>query len=65
MKEDERQIKAHKKCVHAYQELGSVPKAALRCGIAGSTLQRWIRRYNEEGEAGLSDQIETISSYVY
>lgn len=31
-------------------------QTALRCGIARSTLHRWIKRYKEEGEQGLSDK---------
>ncbi|WP_366070984.1 helix-turn-helix domain-containing protein [uncultured Alistipes sp.] len=30
-------------------------KTALRCGIARSTLYRWIKRHKEYGENGLSD----------
>jgi len=56
MKDNERQIRARKKWLQVYQELGSVSKAALRCGVARSTLHRWIQRYNEEGESGLSDK---------
>ncbi|HBN6704122.1 TPA: helix-turn-helix domain-containing protein [Elizabethkingia anophelis] len=39
-----------------YLKSGSVTKTALRFGIAGSTLHRWIKRYKEEGEQGLSDK---------
>lgn len=39
-----------------YTESGSVSQTALRCGIARSTLHRWIKRYKEEGEQGLSDK---------
>jgi len=56
MKDKERQIRARKNWLKMYQELGSVSKAALRCGIARSTMHRWIKRYNEEGETGLSDK---------
>lgn len=56
MKEDERQIKTRKKWLQVYHELGSVSKAALRCGVARSTLHRWIQRYDEEGESGLPDK---------
>lgn len=56
MKEDERQIKTRKKWLQVYHELGSVSKVALRCGVARSTLHRWIQRYDEEGESGLPDK---------
>lgn len=56
MKDKERQIRTRKNWLRVYQELGSVSKAALRCGVARSTMHRWIKRYNEEGEIGLSDK---------
>ena len=37
-------------------ETGSVTKAALRCGIARTTLYRWMKRYEKEGKSGLSDK---------
>ncbi|MFV0468253.1 MAG: helix-turn-helix domain-containing protein [Dysgonomonas sp.] len=52
MKDKERQIRTRKNWLRVYQELGSVSKAALRCGVARSTMHRWIKRYNEEGEIG-------------
>ncbi|WP_183308069.1 helix-turn-helix domain-containing protein, partial [Dysgonomonas hofstadii] len=39
-----------------YEQTGSVTKTALRCGIARTTLYRWIKRYQEEGKSGLSDK---------
>jgi transposase InsO family protein len=39
-----------------YQELGSVSKAARRCGIARSTLHRWLKRFGEQGKEGLQDK---------
>lgn len=56
MKDKERQIRTRENWLRVYQELGSVSKAALRCGVARSTMHRWINRYNEEGELGLSDK---------
>ncbi|WP_298646322.1 IS481 family transposase [uncultured Proteiniphilum sp.] len=56
MKDNERQIKARKNWLKVYQDVGSVSKAALRCGVARSTMYRWIKRYSEEGESGLSDK---------
>lgn len=56
MKDKKRQIRTRKNWLRVYQELGSVSKAALRCGVARSTMHRWINRYNEEGETGLSDK---------
>ncbi|WP_411897490.1 IS481 family transposase [Elizabethkingia occulta] len=56
MNKQQQQIKARKDWLKIYLELGSVTKTALRCGIARSTLHRWIKRYKEEGEHGLSDK---------
>ncbi|PSD44251.1 hypothetical protein C7E23_03450 [Elizabethkingia anophelis] len=56
MNKQQQQIKARKDWLKIYLEWGSVTKTALRCGIARSTLHRWIKRYKEEGEHGLSDK---------
>lgn len=56
MNKQQQQVKARKDWLKIYLELGSVTKTALRCGIARSTLYRWIKRYKEEGEQGLSDK---------
>ncbi len=39
-----------------YAETGSVTKTAIRCGIARSTLYRWINCEKEQGKLGLSDK---------
>ena len=44
------------KWLELYAETGSVTKSALRCGIACSTLYRWINRGKEEGKSELSDK---------
>jgi transposase InsO family protein len=49
-----RKIKARETWINIYKELGSVSKAARRCGIARSTLYRWINYYEKEGKAGLA-----------
>ncbi|MGC5743966.1 helix-turn-helix domain-containing protein [Chryseobacterium sp. NFX27] len=56
MNKQQQQVKARKDWLKIYLELGSVTKTALRCRIARSTLYRWIKRYKEEGEQGLSDK---------
>ncbi|MCL1655466.1 IS481 family transposase [Elizabethkingia miricola] len=56
MNKQQHQVKARKDWLKIYLESGSVTKTALRCGIARSTLHRWIKRYKEEGEQGLSDK---------
>ena len=53
------------KWLKLYTETGSVTKTALRCGIARSSLYRWINREKEQGKLELSDmkitpEIETI-----
>ena len=53
MKED---IRMRQKWLELYAETGSVTKSALRCGIARSTLYRWINRGKEEGKSELSDK---------
>jgi transposase len=49
-------VKARETWLKVYQELGSVAKAARRCGIARSTLYRWIERFNKLGKEGLKDK---------
>ena len=56
MKEDIRKIRMHQKWLELYAETGSVTKTALRCGIARSTLYRWINCEKEEGKSELSDK---------
>lgn len=56
MEEQERKIRARKNWLKIYTESGSVTQTSLRCGIARFTAHRWIKRYKEEGEAGLSDK---------
>lgn len=36
-----------------YEELGSVSKAVLKCGILRSTLYRWLERFRKEVKEGL------------
>ena len=56
MKEDIRKIRMRQKWLELYAETGSVTKTALRCGVARSTLYRWINRGKEEGKSELSDK---------
>ena len=53
MSNDQRHIKARENWIRCYEELGSVSKAALKCGIPRSTLHRWIKRYKEKGKDAL------------
>lgn len=52
----ERKIKARQSWLRIYEQPGSVTKTALRCGIARTTLYRWIKRFEKEGKSGLSDK---------
>lgn len=48
MNEKDRKAKARTTWVEAYNLLGSVSKAAIKCGIARSTLYRWLNRAKNE-----------------
>ncbi|MBJ7436102.1 MAG: transposase, partial [Acinetobacter sp.] len=52
---DKRNLKARALWIKSYFELGSVSKAARKCGIPRSTLYRWIARYKQSGKDGLQD----------
>ena len=56
MKQSERNIRARQKWLQTYEELGSVTKAAIRCGISRSTLYRWIERAGSDPDSELSDK---------
>ncbi len=49
MDKQEQQQKARAYWIRIYQQLGSISKAARHCGIARSTLQRWLKRLPQEG----------------
>ena len=51
-----RQIRMRQKWLELYAETDSVTKTAFRCGIARSTLCRWINREKEQGKSELSDK---------
>ncbi len=44
MREKHRKAKARATWLEAYNALDSVSKAATKCGIARSTLYRWLKR---------------------
>jgi transposase InsO family protein len=56
MNSTNRKIKARQAWINIYKQLGSISKAARRCGIHRSTLYRWIKRYEAEGIDGLKDK---------
>ncbi|WP_394803593.1 helix-turn-helix domain-containing protein [Niabella hibiscisoli] len=49
----QRQIKARETWIRCYEQLGSVSKAARKCGIPRSTLYRWIKRFKDNGKDAL------------
>ena len=49
-----RTIKARETWLKCFEELGSVSKAARKCGIPRSTLYRWIKRVKSEGKDALT-----------
>lgn len=53
---DKRKITARNLWIKTFEELGSVSKAARRCGIPRSTLYRWINRYKNQDENSLKDK---------
>jgi transposase-like protein len=55
MNKKQQQVKTCKEWLRLYLESGFITKTALRCGIACSTLHRWIKKYKEE-EQGFSDK---------
>lgn len=48
MRERDRKAKARATWLEVYNALGSVSKAAIKCGIARSTLHRWLKRAKNE-----------------
>src|SRR5687768_16791950 len=48
MKKIDRKVKTRAVWVEVYNSLGSISKAALKCGIARSTLYRWVKRSKQE-----------------
>ena len=53
MHEEQRQIKARETWIKSVEELGSVSKAARKCGIPRSTLYRWLKRYKKDDKQSL------------
>jgi transposase len=47
-KEHEKQ-QARETWIKIYKQVGSVSKAARKCGIARSTMHRWVQRFEPEG----------------
>jgi transposase len=63
MDNKQRQIKAREIWVNCYYQLGSVSKAARKCGIPRSTLYRWVKRYKADGKEGLQGHSKRPKSF--
>lgn len=53
MVSESREVKARENWINIYKTLGSISKAARKCGLPRSTLYRWVGRYKIEGAKGL------------
>lgn len=51
-----RKVRAREYWIKCCKELGSVSKAARKCGIPRSTMYRWLLRYEQSGKDGLHDK---------
>jgi transposase len=58
MNSKKRKIAVRESWIKIYEELGSVSKAARRCGIPRFTLYRWIHRYKPGDENLLRDKCQ-------
>ena len=56
MDDTTRKENARRKWLKIYEETDSVTKTALRCGIARSTLYRWLKRQEQKLDDRLSDK---------
>lgn len=63
MDEQIRKQKAREKWLKIYEETGSVTVTCNRCGIARTTLYRWIKRFKQSGFQGLSDESKRPPKY--
>jgi transposase InsO family protein len=51
----DRAVRLRLKWITAHQELGDAGAVCRRFGISRPTLRKWLRRYNADGEAGLTE----------
>lgn len=54
--EAERAVRRRRAWIAAYQELGDAGAVCRRFGISRPTLRKWLRRYDAEGDAGLTER---------
>lgn len=52
----EKEAKRRLTWIGLYEETQDVGLVCRRCGISAPTLRKWVRRYEEQGEAGLVSQ---------
>ena len=50
-----RSVRMRLQWLQLYAETGNASLVCKRCGISAPTLRKWVRRYEELGEAGLAD----------
>jgi transposase len=59
------EAKARETWFTIYQEVGSVRKAARKCGISRSTLQRWLKRQGQEDVIDCSRRPNWLARQIY
>lgn len=53
---EEGEVVLRLKIVEVYSDCGSLRETARRLSLSRNTMRKWVRRYEEEGEAGLYDR---------
>lgn len=56
MIQSERNARTRQKWIQVYEQLGSITKTAIRCGISRPTLYRWIERARSDPDSKLLDK---------
>ncbi len=54
--EAERAVRRRRTWIAAYQEFGDAGAVCRRFGISRPTLRKWLRRYDADGDAGLTER---------
>jgi transposase-like protein len=52
----ERAVRQRRKWIAAYHEIGDAGAVCRRFGISRSTLRKWLRRFDADGESGLKER---------
>ena len=53
-------LKARRTWVETYRQTGHAGLTCRRCGISRPTLRKWSRRFEADGEAGLTDRVLSL-----